>query len=247
MRFGITRRFGLRIPASEAAGAAARRELRVGSPDADGPLAAQQAPTPSRPGGGCSLRRLVIKPMVVIGNAVVPRVNCGQVIARCNPSILPRIQPSSMLHFSRDIRVHSLRILLGGPWLSSAPRGVESIQGGSCLQLTTPPVHNLSGAQHRLLGWSRQDGSMQNRLTILTETGTCSQPIEPSCLMQEGSQSYDRLDSRDRHQFIWRSGRSTPRDTDCSPSPEPDHPAGFSPSFGWFCRYATALPYRSPP
>jgi hypothetical protein len=40
MRFGITRRFGLRIPASEAAGAAARRELLVGPPDADGPLAA---------------------------------------------------------------------------------------------------------------------------------------------------------------------------------------------------------------
>ena len=121
MRFGITRRFGLRIPASEAAGAVARRDHRVGPPDADGPLA---------PWGGCSLRRSVIKPMVVIGNAVVPRVNCGQVIAHCNPSILPRIQPSSMLHFSRDIRVHSLRILLGGPRLSSAPRGVESIQGG---------------------------------------------------------------------------------------------------------------------
>ena len=104
MRFGITRRLGLRILASEAA--AARREHRVGPPDADGPLAAQQALTPSRPGGGCSLRRWVIKPMVVIGNAVVPRVNCGQVVARCNPSILPRIQPSSMLHFSRDIRVH---------------------------------------------------------------------------------------------------------------------------------------------
>ena len=118
MRFGITRRFGLRILASEAA--AARREHRVGPPDADGPLA---------PWGGCSLRRSVIKPMVVIGNAVVPRVNCGQVIARCNPSILPRIQPSSILHFSRDIRVHSLRILLGGSRLSSAPRGVESIQG----------------------------------------------------------------------------------------------------------------------
>jgi hypothetical protein len=53
MRFGITRRFGLRIPASEAAGTAARRDHRVGPPDADGPLAAQQAPTPSRPGGGC--------------------------------------------------------------------------------------------------------------------------------------------------------------------------------------------------
>jgi hypothetical protein len=26
--------------------------------------------------------------------------------------------------------------------------GVESIQGGFCLQLTTPPVYNLSGAQH---------------------------------------------------------------------------------------------------
>jgi hypothetical protein len=39
MRFGITRRFGLRIPASEAAGAAARREHRVGPPDADDPLA----------------------------------------------------------------------------------------------------------------------------------------------------------------------------------------------------------------
>ena len=49
MRFGITRRLGLRILASEAA--AARREHRVGPPDADGPLAAQQAPTPSRPGG----------------------------------------------------------------------------------------------------------------------------------------------------------------------------------------------------
>jgi len=130
MRFGITRRFGLRIPASEVAGAAARREHRVGPPDADGPLAVQQAPNPSRPGGSCSLRRSVIKPMVVIRNAVVPCVNCGQVIGRCSPSILPRIQPSSMLHFSRDIRVHSLRILLGGPRLSSAPRGVESIQGG---------------------------------------------------------------------------------------------------------------------
>ena len=54
---------------------------------------------------------------------------------------------------------------------------------------------------------------MQNRLPIPTETGTCSQPIEPSCLMQEGSQSYDRLHSRDRHQFIQRSGRSPLRDT----------------------------------
>src|SRR5206468_8571604 len=72
MRFGITRRFGLRIPDSEAEEEAARREHRVGPPDAVGPLAAQQAPTPLRPGGGCSLGRSVIKPMVVIGNAVVP-------------------------------------------------------------------------------------------------------------------------------------------------------------------------------
>ena len=46
---------------------------------------------------------------------------------------------------------------------------------------------------------NRQDGPRQNRLPIPTETGTCSQPIEPSCLMQEGSQSYDRLQFCDRH------------------------------------------------
>ena len=56
---------------------------------------------------------------------VVPRLNCGRFIEHCKPSILQRIQPSSMLHFSRDIRVHSLRILLGGPRLSSAPMGFE--------------------------------------------------------------------------------------------------------------------------
>jgi hypothetical protein len=56
---------------------------------------------------------------------VVLRLNCGQFIEHCKPSILQRIQPSSMLHFSRNIRVHSLSILLGGPRLSSAPMDFE--------------------------------------------------------------------------------------------------------------------------
>jgi len=38
---------------------------------------------------------------------VVLRLNCGQFIEHCKPSILQRIQPSSILHFSRDIQVHS--------------------------------------------------------------------------------------------------------------------------------------------
>jgi len=58
-------------------------------------------------------------------DSIVPRLNCGQLIEHCNPSILQKIQPSSMLHFSSDIRVHSLRILLGEPRLSSAPMGFE--------------------------------------------------------------------------------------------------------------------------
>jgi len=131
MRFGITRRFGLRIPASAAAGGRGPERPPGGSARRGRPPRGPAGADPLAPWGRLSLRGSVIKPTVVIGNAVVPRVNCGQVIARCNPSILPRIQPSSMLHFSRDIRVHSLRILLGGPRLSSAPRGVESIQGGS--------------------------------------------------------------------------------------------------------------------
>jgi hypothetical protein len=56
---------------------------------------------------------------------VLPHLISGQFIEHWKPSILQRIQPSSMLHFSRDIRVHSLRILLGGPRLSSAPMGFE--------------------------------------------------------------------------------------------------------------------------
>ena len=57
--------------------------------------------------------------------AVMPRLNCGQFIEHCKPSILQRIQPSSNLHFSRDIRVHSVGILLRGLRLSSAPMGFE--------------------------------------------------------------------------------------------------------------------------
>ena len=56
---------------------------------------------------------------------VVPRLNSGQFIEHCKPSILQRIQTSSILHFSRDIRVHSLNILLKRPRLSSAPMGFE--------------------------------------------------------------------------------------------------------------------------
>jgi hypothetical protein len=39
-------------------------------------------------------------------------LNCGQLVYHCLPSIQQRIQPSSSLHFSRDIRVHSLVTLL---------------------------------------------------------------------------------------------------------------------------------------
>ena len=56
---------------------------------------------------------------------VVPRLKCRQFIEHCKPSFLQRIQPSSIQHFSRDIRVQSLGILLRGPRLSSAPMGVE--------------------------------------------------------------------------------------------------------------------------
>jgi hypothetical protein len=35
---------------------------------------------------------------------VLPHLISGQFIEHCKPSILQRIQPSSILHFSRDIR-----------------------------------------------------------------------------------------------------------------------------------------------
>jgi len=56
---------------------------------------------------------------------VLPHLISGQFIEHCKPSILQRIQPSSILHFLRDIRVHSLVTLLRGPRLSSAPMGFE--------------------------------------------------------------------------------------------------------------------------
>jgi hypothetical protein len=43
---------------------------------------------------------------------VVPRLKCRQLIEHCKQSILQTIQSSSILHFSRDIRMHSLGILL---------------------------------------------------------------------------------------------------------------------------------------
>ena len=42
--------------------------------------------------------------------------------------------------------------------LSSAARGLEYIQWVSCIQLTKPPVRNLSGAQHVLAVTIGQDG-----------------------------------------------------------------------------------------
>jgi len=61
--------------------------------------------------------------------------------------MLQSIQPSSSLHFSRASRVHSPLTLVRDPRLSSGAMGFEYIQWISCLQLTKPPVHNLSGAQ----------------------------------------------------------------------------------------------------
>ena len=56
---------------------------------------------------------------------VLPHLISGQFIEHGKPSILQRVQSSSMLHFSRDIRVHSLVTLLRGPRLSSVPMGFE--------------------------------------------------------------------------------------------------------------------------
>jgi len=43
--------------------------------------------------------------------------------------------------------MHSPVTLVRDPRLSSGAMGFEYIQWISCLQLTKPPVHNLSGAQ----------------------------------------------------------------------------------------------------
>jgi hypothetical protein len=51
---------------------------------------------------------------------------------------------------------------------------------------------------------------MQNRLPIPTEAVTCYHPIEPSCLIREWGQSYDRLHFRDRHQFFTSPSESRP-------------------------------------
>lgn len=56
---------------------------------------------------------------------VLPRLNCRQFIEDWERSILQRIRPSSIVPFSKDIRVHSLVTLLRGVRLSSAPMGVE--------------------------------------------------------------------------------------------------------------------------
>jgi hypothetical protein len=55
---------------------------------------------------------------------VLPHLTSGQ-SEPCKLSILQRIQPSSIIHFSRDIGVHSLDILVRGPRLASAPMGFE--------------------------------------------------------------------------------------------------------------------------
>jgi len=51
--------------------------------------------------------------------------NPDKFVEHSNPSILQRIQAALILHFLRDIREHSLGILLSGPWLSSDPMGFE--------------------------------------------------------------------------------------------------------------------------
>jgi len=50
---------------------------------------------------------------------VLPHLIPGQLVDHWYPSILQRIQPSSSLHFSRNIQGHSLVTLLRGPQLSS--------------------------------------------------------------------------------------------------------------------------------
>jgi hypothetical protein len=66
---------------------------------------------------------------------------------------------------------------------------------------------------------------MQNCLPIPPETVTCYHPNEPSCLIREWSQSYDRFHFRDRHQFFISPSGSIARDSDRSPSPQYDHPS----------------------
>ena len=56
---------------------------------------------------------------------VLPRLICGQLIEHCKPSNFRGVQPSSVLQFSREIRLHSLVTLLRGPRLSYVVMGFE--------------------------------------------------------------------------------------------------------------------------
>jgi hypothetical protein len=92
-----------------------------------------------------------------------------QLVEHCKLSVLRRIQPVSSLHFLRDIRAHSLVILVRDLRPSSTAMGFEHIQRVSCLQLTKPPVYIFSGAQQMVLAIlivlkilrQRQRGSFQ--------------------------------------------------------------------------------------
>ena len=78
-------------------------------------------------------------------DTVLPHLISGQFIEHCKPSILQRTQPSSTLHFSRDIRARSLSILSRRLRPSSTPMGFEYIQWVSCIHLTKLPVTILVG------------------------------------------------------------------------------------------------------
>jgi hypothetical protein len=61
----------------------------------------------------------------MVTTRVLPHLISEQLVEHGNPLILQIIQPSSHLHFPRDIRVHPFGILLKGPRRSSSPMGFE--------------------------------------------------------------------------------------------------------------------------
>lgn len=61
--------------------------------------------------------------------------------------MLQRIQPSTILYVSRDSLMHSIVTLVKPLRLSADTMGVEYIQWVFCIELTQPPVHNVTGAQ----------------------------------------------------------------------------------------------------
>jgi len=56
---------------------------------------------------------------------VLPHLMSERLVAYCKPSVLQKIQPASILPFSKDRQVYSLVTLLNGPRLSSAAMGFQ--------------------------------------------------------------------------------------------------------------------------